>query len=401
MVRSHPAKYFFCRQITQEYQDFIQMSSFNDSMKKIVIVGGGLAGLVAAIHITRSGVPVTVIEKKSYPFHRVCGEYISNEVVPYLKSLGLYPGQFGLSSINQLQITSVNGRAAFMPLDLGGFGISRYQFDFFLYQQAVESGVTFMLNSEVEECSFQDDHFLLKTSGDQLEADIVVGSFGKRSRLDVQLQRSFIRKRSPYVGVKYHIRLKEFPANLIALHNFSNGYCGISRVEDNRVNLCYLTHRDNLKDHGQIKNMEEKVLFRNPFIRSIFESAEFLFDKPETINEISFETKSPVVDHILMAGDSAGMITPLCGNGMAIAIHSASLLSPLVVRFAQGHCSRKEIESAYSHTWHQQFSRRLWTGRLIQRLFGKEWTSNFAVNLAAYGQPVAAFLVRKTHGKPF
>ena len=68
--------------------------------------------------------------------------------------------------------------------------------------------------------------------------------------------------------------------------------------------------------------MERQVLLKNPHLKRIFSEADFVFGRPEVINEISFETKDPVENHILMAGDAAGMITPVCGNGMAIAIHS-------------------------------------------------------------------------------
>jgi flavin-dependent dehydrogenase len=370
--------------------------------KAVLIVGGGLAGLVAAIHLTRSGVHCTVFEKRSYPFHRVCGEYISNEVVPYLTSLEVYPKALKPSNISQFQLTSVNGKSAFLPLDLGGFGISRYQFDHFLYQQAVRLGVEFHLDTEVEEILFQDETFSVKASGKIYNADVVAGCFGKRSRLDVQLNRSFIQKRSPYVGVKYHIRLEDFPGNLIALHNFKDGYCGISHVESDKLNLCYLTHRNNLKIHGSIAVMEQEVLHRNPFLKEIFSRAEFLFDKPEVINEISFQTKGPVERHVLMTGDAAGMITPLCGNGMAMAIHSSKLLSELVLRFCHGNAySRARLEADYAASWNRLFASRLRAGRLIQQFFGNEWTSNLAVGLAQHSKPIANFLMSKTHGLPF
>ncbi len=361
-----------------------------------------MAGLISSIHLTRAGVQCQLIEKQSYPFHRVCGEYISNEVVPYLKSLDVYPEELRPSSIRQFQLTSVNGKSASLPLDLGGFGISRYQLDYFLFQKAKQYGVEFHLNTEVEKISFDSNHFLINTNRELYESDVVIGSFGKRSKLDIQLGRSFIQKRSPYVGVKYHLQLKNFPNDLIALHNFKDGYCGISRVESDRVNLCYLTHRKNLKTHRNIKEMEEAVLFQNPFLKNIFKEAIFLFDKPETINEISFETKAPVVEHILMAGDAAGMITPLCGNGMAMAIHSAKILSEHVIRFCnEDGYSREQMENDYANAWTRMFARRLQAGRHIQRLFGDMWTSNLAVNLALYTPPVANYLMKKTHGEVF
>ncbi|HEY8402472.1 MAG TPA: FAD-dependent oxidoreductase, partial [Cytophagaceae bacterium] len=45
--------------------------------REVIIIGGGLAGLVNAVILADAGLDVLVIEKKVYPFHRVCGEYIS------------------------------------------------------------------------------------------------------------------------------------------------------------------------------------------------------------------------------------------------------------------------------------------------------------------------------------
>ncbi len=369
-------------------------------MESVIIVGGGLAGLICANCLADKAVSVILIEKKTYPFHRVCGEYVSNETLPFLKSNGLFPQELSIPQINRFQLTSVNGHEALLPLDLGGFGISRYTFDHFLYQTALNRGVNFILNTEVENIQFTDEQFQVKTNSRIYTSKLVIGSFGKRSRMDVSLNRDFIKKRSPYMGVKYHIHT-DHPADLIALHNFKGGYCGLSRVEDSKYTLCYLTHRNNLKKHGSIKEMEEKVLHKNPFIKSVFQNSEFLFERPEVINEISFVTKSPIENHVLMAGDAAGMITPLCGNGMAMAIHSAKILTDLVVDFIHGKLTRLQLENNYTNSWNSHFARRLWAGRQIQRLFGDEWASNLAVNLMRKSKPIAEFIIRQTHGAPF
>jgi len=368
-------------------------------VKNVFIAGGGLAGLVSACLLARKGVSVTLAERKTYPFHRVCGEYISNETLPFLKSSNLLP-DLPLPQINQFQLTSVNGKASELTLDLGGFGISRYTFDNFLYEQAAAAGAQVLLNTEVEEINFDTDGFAIKTTNQNLKADVVLGAFGKRSRLDVKLDRDFIKARSPYAGIKYHIRT-DHPAHRISLHNFKDGYCGISAVDGDKQTLCYLTHRNNLKQFGNIAEMEKAVLYKNPFLKSIFENADFLYARPEVINEISFEKKSPVTNHILMTGDSAGMITPLCGNGMAMAIHSAKIVSELIVDFCSKKVTRNEMEIMYSRKWNDLFANRLWAGRQIQKLFGAEWTSNLAVNLVGHVKPVANWLVKQTHGNPF
>ena len=352
----------------------------------IQVIGGGLAGLVSSILLSRYGRSVVLFEKRQYPFHRVCGEYISNETLPFLREHGLFPDKFKPETISRLQLTSVNGRSAEINLQLGGFGISRYTFDNFLYEIALDNGVN-IIHENVEEIDLN-------------KARVTICAHGKRSRLDHTLNRNFIHKRSPYVGVKHHVRI-DHPHRLIALHNFKNGYCGISNVEDGKTNICYLTHRSNLKKNGNIEKMQENVLFKNPFLKNIFNRAEFLFDKPEVINEISFATKEPLKDHMLMIGDAAGMITPLCGNGMAMAIHSAKIVSEWAHRFLSGEVTRSAMETGYAKEWSNTFARRLWTGRQVQRLFGGEGTSNFAVNLVRNVKPVANFLVEQTRGDVF
>jgi menaquinone-9 beta-reductase len=369
-------------------------------LRNTIIIGGGLSGLVSAIQLAKAGVPCMLIEKKSYPLHRVCGEYISNEAVPFLKRNGLYPGEFSPPQINRFQLSSVSGRHATMPLEMGGFGISRYTFDHYLYEKAKYLGVTFLVNTEVEAVNFRDNRFYLKTQEGIFDADIVIGAFGKRSKLDITLGRDFVKKRSPYTGVKYHIKA-DHPNDLIALHNFHGGYCGISNIEDGKTNLCYLTHRDQLRKFGSIGALEKEVLHKNPLLGHIFNNCDFLFEHAEVINEISFATKCAVEHHMLMTGDAAGMITPLCGNGMAMAMHTGMLASTLVAAYCQEKITREQLEQAYSHAWHRAFSQRLRHGRRVQKLFGHALLSQVAVNLALYCTPVARAIVRNTHGEVF
>ncbi|RAU84505.1 NAD(P)/FAD-dependent oxidoreductase [Pontibacter arcticus] len=370
-------------------------------MQEIVIIGGGLAGLVSALELSKAGRQVILIEKKGYPFHKVCGEYVSNEVLPYLHRLGLNPSDLGAATIHQFLLSSPKGNTLTANLATGGFGLSRYTLDNHLYEMAKAAGVSFKLHTSVNHVTFADDTFTVQLSdGGQLEAKVVLGAYGKRTNLDRQLNRRFFRMRSPYIGVKYHIRYPA-PANQIALHNFKDGYAGISAVEGGTYCLCYLTTRQNLKQHGTIAAMEQAILYQNPHLKHIFETAEFLFEQPEVINEITFATKTCIENHILMCGDAAGMITPLCGNGMAIAIHTGKLAAEHVQHyFSNGH-NRQQLEQNYARSWKNQFENRLRVGRTVQRLFGAEILSEVAVGTLKYMPAAVKLLIAQTHGKPF
>ena len=367
----------------------------------IIIIGGGLAGLTCSILLSKAGFEVTLIERKKYPFHRVCGEYVSNEVLPLLKSLAIFPEEIGASQIQQLKVSSVNGNNLNANLDLGGFGLSRYLLDKLLYEKSKSYGTNFILETKVNEVIFKDEKFFVSLTNHQpLQADLVIGSFGKRSNLDQKLKREFFYQRSPYLGVKYHIKT-DFPKNTIQLDNFEGGYCGINKIEDDLFCLCYLTKNDQLKKYGSIPEMEKNVLYKNPHLKHIFENSEFVWDKPETINEISFERKSILENHILMSGDSAGMIAPLCGNGMAMAIRSAKILSDVIIKHASQNILaniRANLEKEYAQLWKQNFASRLFIGRTLQRLFGSSRLSNIAVGALDKLPTLNAFLIGKTHG---
>ncbi|MEA5459960.1 NAD(P)/FAD-dependent oxidoreductase [Arcicella sp. LKC2W] len=375
------------------------MSDFENEqiMYDIIITGGGLAGLVSSILLSKAGKKVLVIEKKKYPFHRVCGEYISNETRPFLKSIGLNFKELNVKEIVKFQFTSPKGRKLETNLDLGGFGISRYQLDDTLFQLAQKNGVTFLLENTVESIDFQSDRFIVKTHFETFNSRFVIGAFGKRTKLDATLQRDFFTKRSPYIGVKYHIKT-DFPKDLIALHNFKDGYCGISAIEGDKYCLCYLTTRENLRKHGTIAEMERNILWKNPHLQKIFTESEFLYEKPEVINEISFAPKTTIENHILMVGDSAGLITPLCGNGMAIAIHGAKLLSESIL---ENFNDRGLVETNYQNRWKKHFSQRLWVGRIVQKLFGNEVISEIAWGTLKIIRPALGVIIKATHGKVF
>src|ERR1700676_1471055 len=89
----------------------------------IGIIGGGLAGLSLSILLVRKGYRVCVFEKEIYPFHKVCGEYISMESWDSLLGLGLPLEDWQLPKIHQLYITTPNGQSIRANLPLGGFGI--------------------------------------------------------------------------------------------------------------------------------------------------------------------------------------------------------------------------------------------------------------------------------------
>ncbi|MDQ2863748.1 MAG: NAD(P)/FAD-dependent oxidoreductase [Bacteroidota bacterium] len=378
----------------------------NDSPSyEIAIIGGGLAGLSLSILLAKNGRKVILFEKEKYPFHRVCGEYISLESWKFIESLGLNLSELDLPIIKKLQISSPGGKAIHANLDLGGFGISRFFIDNELKKIAIINGVIIKEETKVNDVAFNDGLFTIKYNNGEINCPVVASCFGKRSNLDIRWSRNFVKKKQSklnnYIGVKYHIKTSQ-AVDTIALHNFKNGYCGISKVEDNKYCLCYLTTAQNLKENNNsIKEMEKNVLCKNPFLKKIFLEADFIFPEPVTISQISFDKKKQVENHILMVGDAAGMITPLCGNGMSMALHSSKIASQCIDSFLNKTTSRQGMEKQYERDWDIQFKKRLQAGRIIQKLFGKEKATNIFISILKLFPFAVNRMVKATHGKEF
>lgn len=368
--------------------------------KKVIIIGGGLAGLTAALHLQKLDFEVTLIEKNSYPHHKVCGEYVSNEVLPYMNWLGISFKILGSSQITELQLTTQNGSSITTTLPLGGFGLSRYTMDNFLYQELLKRNVKVM-HDTVADVVYENELFTVMTSNGQLlSAKHVLGAYGKRSNLDVKLERTFMDKKSPYIAVKSHYQ-GNFKDSLVGLHHFNGGYCGVSKVEDELINICYLADYKSFKKHKNIEAFQTEVLYKNSFIKEILEHSTLVFRTPITIGQISFERKEPVVNHMLMIGDTAGLIHPLCGNGMAMAIHSAKIAAELIATHSvESPDARTQLENSYEREWKYNFASRIRTGKMLSALLKNNLLQTLALHTLTKMPNLLNRVIKMTHGKP-
>lgn len=368
------------------------------------IIGGGLAGLCLAIQLADKDIPVVVFEKSKYPFHKVCGEYISMESRPFLESLGLPLADLALPEINNLGISSDRGFMLNHGLGMGGFGISRYSLDHYLFEIASRKGVRVM-----QECRVTDVHgsaadgFQIRTSAGDFNAKVVCGSYGKYTPQFIQHPNAVTSKtdNQNYIGVKYHIQT-DFPVNRIELHNFSDGYCGISKVDRDWYCLCYLTTSRNLLENGKdVKQMEERVLFQNPYLKNLFNNSEFLNAQPLIISNVQFSKKQTDSNGIFLLGDSAGSITPLCGNGMSMGMRASKLLAEQLVSFLRHKQTHEQALQNYHRAWNAAFGTRIRAGYHLQKLFGKSRTTDFALKALDKSPWLTSKLVALTHGEVF
>ncbi|HKC66937.1 MAG TPA: FAD-dependent oxidoreductase [Bacteroidia bacterium] len=374
----------------------------NAKTYQCAIIGGGLAGLCLAIQLADKGISVVLFEKNKYPFHKVCGEYISMESWNFLTELGLPLNELNLPHINELGISSEDGFMLNSPLQLGGFGISRYSLDNYLVELARKKNVTILDNCKVFDVqAITENNYQINSSLGLYNSNLVCGTYGKYTPAFVKEDADIKPNKLNYIGVKYHIKTN-LNLNRIELHNFKNGYCGVSKVDKDAYCLCYLSTSKNLQaNDNDIKKLEENVLYKNPFLKKYFTESEFIIDTPLVISNISFQKKDTYKNDFFLAGDAAGSITPLCGNGMSMAMRASKMLAQLLINYFNNFIQRNELIEEYNKAWNKNFNTRIKSGYYLQHLFGKKHTTHYTLKVLDKLPSLTKKIISLTHGQPF
>lgn len=370
-------------------------------MHDVIIIGGGLAGCSAAIQLADQGAEVLLLEKGHYPRHKLCGEFLSPESQEMFERLGVLRRVHaaGAHGITKAYITAAAGTSFEATLPGTALGLSRYRLDPLLFDRAMEAGADGKTGARVRTVDGDLGRgFTVYTDESRFESRVVIGAYGKRGMLDRTLDRPFLQAHHPYVAFKAHYTGADL-ADRIEIHAFPQGYCGLSHVEDGRVNACWISHEAVLKAAGgDPEAMIARTLSQNPVLAGRFASMERVSDSFEAVSQVSLARKAPVEHDICMIGDTAGMIAPLCGDGMAMALRSAELVVPPVADFLEGRTSAARLRNRYARAWTKAFGGRLRLGRGVHRAALHPTVAAAAVRACRWMPGLARWLIRHTRG---
>jgi menaquinone-9 beta-reductase len=333
----------------------------------VAVIGGGLAGGMAATTLASRGWKVALLESKRYPHHKVCGEFISPEGVRRLAALGVLNNLESVC-IDRAAITTPYGDCWETPMPGAGIGISRYTLDPALASRAeaagadVETGVTVTRIDGDYKRGFR---LVAQRDGQPTEwcARAVIGAHGKRSQVDRALERRFMQRDHRFIGLKAHF-VGPSPGR-VDLHTFPGGYCGISEIENGRVNVCLLVRTEVFGRCGDIPAFVAWMRTQNRALDWWLAGAEQVTDWL-SISQIAFDPKPPVERGVLMAGDSAGLIAPLAGDGMSMALDGGRLAALHASAYLSGDMTSDELVRRYAVAWRDMFAARLRLGRWLQ-----------------------------------
>jgi len=310
-------------------------------MKPINILGAGLAGLALGNALQRDGIPVTLYEAGSLPRHRVCGEFICGRGGDALHALGLGDSLAGAHAHTSTVWYTSGRKVLERTLPKPAIGLSRYTLDKRLAATFKAAGGQLELN--------QRKKFPQQKAG-------VVHCFGRKAT------------RSQWIGLKLHCQSLPTEADL-ELHLGSGGYVGLSKVENERVNVCAL-----FKQLPGLKAKREDWLPRYlehcgmHYMAERLRAADVLPESHSGVAGVEFSRIPADAVNSIHLGDAYSVIPPFTGNGMSIALEAAELAYPTLRAYASGSLDWAAATRTVNAAQHKTFDARLRTARWLHPL---------------------------------
>lgn len=141
-----------------------------------------------------------------------------------------------------------------------------------------------------------------------------------------------------------------------------------------------------------------RSLRQNPLLDERLRGAKRVTDSFYAVSQVSLDAKSAFTNDVCMIGDTAGMIAPLCGDGMAMALSSAEIAAPLVDDLLQGNRSQEAFRNAYTDAWENTFSLRMRLGRFAHAAAMRPSVAATVVGALRLAPAAGHWLVRNTRG---
>ena len=359
----------------------------------VIIAGGGPAGASAAIHLARHGLCVLLLEQKRFPRPKLCGEFISPECIAHFEKLGV-AGEMDSylpALITHTTFYSCRGHAVTVPSGWFGsgaaLGLSRAIMDNNLLRQAERLGVGVVENATVSEvikpngvvrgvrvkCGGMDREYL---------AAITIDATGRSRVLARKVERSQ-RSKPKLIAFKAHLTNARPAPGVCEIYSYPGGYGGLSSVENEVSNLCFITAADDVRRaHSSPESVVREILMRNQRAAYTLErfsvSSEWLSVSLESFGR---QRPSPTPG-LLTIGDCAAFIDPFTGSGMLMALESGQLAADTIVRHRDklpDSTSLKDLSIDYVKGYQRKFEARLLFCSVLRRVAFRPRLAEFTI----------------------
>jgi flavin-dependent dehydrogenase len=351
-----------------------------------VIIGGGIAGLSAAIRLTELGEKPWIIEAGNYPSHKVCGEFFSPAGLQALHAWGIYPKEV---SFAQFHTPSTSLKFTF-PSPAGS--LSHFECDTLLVQKARNEGATIKTQTVVD---LLDPHTreLHLSSGKTIKAKHLILATGRLPNTissSLKSQEKIQKPKLFYKGIKAHF--EGFPNhNSLEMFSFKDAYIGISPIEKNQFNVACLATIEKMEKCKSPDGLIKQLQSENTHFDAFFSTGRKLFQEWMCTSIPQFGIKQiPDWENTYFIGDAAGTIPPATGCGLTIAISSGVLAAEYALR---------SDYKGFRKKWISRYGSQIQWGKQLHRMMVQPAISTGFIHFSTLFPPICHLAYRLTQPK--
>ena len=325
----------------------------------VAVVGAGPAGTAAAITAHAHGLRVVCVDKARFPRDKTCGDGLTAHALRLLERLGLSDVAFDRAAIvDETVLVSPYGRRIRLPMPSDGlhaFIVERSVLDNSLVELARARGVEVREEWTIEKVVERDD---LVELGDGLRARHVIACDGHWSAVRRALEPDAPRDLGEWHAVRqYYANVADRRLWVLFDAELLPGYAWVFPLPDGRANVGYGVLRADGRTGRDLKKLWPELLAR-PTMREILgPSAQPL----ESVRAWPIPTRYSRArlqnGRVLFAGDAAGAVDPMTGEGIAQALETGMLA-------AESIASGRD----YGRSVQRTLGRDLWFAAFLQRI---------------------------------
>lgn len=336
-----------------------------------IVCGAGPAGSVAATVLARGGARVLMLDRATFPRDKLCGDTINPGTAAVLRRLGLFqPIEALATPVDGMLVTGEHGVAVRCGYQRGacGYALLRRDLDRVLADAAVAAGVRLEEGTLVRGPLVDDGRcdsprvrgvVLAGRDGRDLRvpAAIVIGADGRRSRLAIPLGLARHPRQPRRWAVGGYFSDVADVSSFGEMHVRRGRYVGIARVPSGLVNVCAVLPGGAGLDEPAALLMRQ--IGRDARLRDRFRAAR-LAGPPVVLGPLAVDAPDAGMPGLLLAGDAAGFIDPMTGDGLRFAVRGGELAGDVALAALAG-----KLRSPHAHL-----------RRLRRRDFGAKWRFN-------------------------